>query len=179
VDVASFRVESLDPLRLRKVGTLSGEKCGASYIDREFITWLQARVDGLGVMSKDLAGGHYVLTSLGQLLLERFEVLKLVFDGTNGGNITLPSSAQIQPQYEDEIELGSVRITPDDLVQIFSHSVDGTLDLITKHLTSLKTLSVGGRGLRVKVSICLYLGTHSRVLEHSDVGRFLREQVFA
>jgi hypothetical protein len=62
-------------------------------------------------MAKDFTGGHYVLTPMGQVLLERFESVKRAFDGTNDGNITLPSQATVRQQFEDEIGTGVVHLT--------------------------------------------------------------------
>jgi molecular chaperone DnaK (HSP70) len=154
VDVATFELGSLDPLRLKRVGNISGEKCGASYIDRHFLTWLQSRVPGLSAMSAELAGGHYVVTEDGQTLLERFEVLKRTFDGNKEGNMTLPS--RDGQDYGADVGTGSFRLTKEDLMEIFSFSVNGTLDLIERTIINTHNLLIGGRNPRIKVKSVFY-----------------------
>jgi hypothetical protein len=101
-------------------------------------------------MANDLTGGHYVLTPMGQVLLDRFEAVKRAFDGSNGGNITLPSYATIREEFEDEIGAGIAELTKEDLEKIFSKSVNGTLRLIQRQIVQVQNSSSGSGYSKVK-----------------------------
>jgi hypothetical protein len=127
-DLASYRIDSIEPLRLTKIGSISGStkttlcddlsdkvigsKCGATFIEREFVAWLQPRLKNLDIMPQDVGtGGHLILMPKGRVLLERFEKVKHAFNGTGDSQITLPRGTVVNEDYQDSIVNGVMTLT--------------------------------------------------------------------
>jgi hypothetical protein len=92
--------------------TSIGKKCGASFIDQEFLKWLQPRLQNLDILPQDFnTGGHMVLMPKGRVLLERFEKVKHAFNGKGEGQITLPRGTIPNPEYEESIVNGVITLT--------------------------------------------------------------------
>jgi hypothetical protein len=146
VDLVSYRINRVEPLELTRVGGLSGDKCGATFIDRAFLEWLLPRLENLDIRPQDFStGGHMVLMPKGRVLLERFEKVKHLFNGTGDGQITLPRGTIVAADYEDSIINGVLTLTEQDLKMFFEVSVKGTLNLIARQITQVENLPYEGK----------------------------------
>ncbi|KAI9777865.1 MAG: hypothetical protein M1839_008542 [Geoglossum umbratile] len=157
VDLASYRIDSIEPFRLTRVGGISskvtkqldksqlssncnaGGYCGARFVDREFLEFIQARVNNLDFGTSC----HPYLTPMARRFLDLFEGVKNAFNGTNEGDISLPRRATIAAGYQDNMGSGVMTITEMDLKNIFKRSVKGTLDLISRQVFQVQALASG------------------------------------
>jgi hypothetical protein len=115
VDMASYKVEQLTPLKLTNVGGISGAKCGATRVDQAFLEWLQPKfVNQISERDVTLAG-PLVLKPLGILLLKRFQKIKHPFDGRLVTDIPHPRNiggvrVEVRGQ-QDGIQNGQISLT--------------------------------------------------------------------
>ena len=115
VDMASYKVEQLTPLKLTNVGGISGAKCGATRVDQAFLEWLQPKfVNQISERDVTLAG-PLVLKPLGILLLKRFQSIKHQFDGRLVTDIPHPRNiggvrVKVRGQ-QDGIQEGQISLT--------------------------------------------------------------------
>ncbi|KAF4625147.1 hypothetical protein G7Y89_g13022 [Cudoniella acicularis] len=145
VDLVSYFIDSIEPLKLKKVGALTGDKYGATLIDRAFLEWLEPRLENLDLQSKDFGnGGHVILMPKGRVLLERFEKYKHAFTGTEEANITLPRGTVVAADYEDGLGSGVIKLTTTDLQKMFEKSVKGTLKLISQQIVHVEHVEFNG-----------------------------------
>ena len=81
----------------------AGGRYGATFIDKEFLGFLESRVENLDILPRDFANsGHFVLMPRGKHLLQEFERVKHAFDGKKGGDVYLPRGAVLAADVEDE-----------------------------------------------------------------------------
>ncbi len=60
---------------------LAGECCGATFVDRAFLAWLEPKFLSVKFANQDITpGGHFILGPLPELLINRFRELKESFD---------------------------------------------------------------------------------------------------
>ncbi|KAI9868849.1 MAG: hypothetical protein M1813_004700 [Trichoglossum hirsutum] len=91
VDLVSYLVESVKPLKLTRVGGICGDRYGAAFIDKEFLRFMKSKVKNLNILPTEFAdSGHFVLTPHGKHLLQEFERIKHGFDGEKVGDVTIP-----------------------------------------------------------------------------------------
>ncbi|KAI9769806.1 MAG: hypothetical protein M1840_003800 [Geoglossum simile] len=146
VDLVSYLVKSIEPLKLTRVGGICGDKFGAALIDKEFLRFLESRVENLEIFPKDYANsGHFVLTPQGKHVLEEFERTKHGFNGERGGDITIPRGAILVTDGEDE-ETGALSLTVADVKNMFERSVNGTIDLIARQVVQVQNSPRGEIG---------------------------------
>ncbi|KAK5653400.1 hypothetical protein OQA88_8885 [Cercophora sp. LCS_1] len=140
VDLVTYCLEEVEPLKLSKVGYISGAHCGATFIDRAFINWFESKITNANIRShKTGADGQLVLDTRGTTILNRFERFKRQFTGAETNTLTLPSGFQVVagfPQYAD----GLLTITAEDMKTFFSFSVNKTLELIEGQVTSAEVM---------------------------------------
>ncbi|KAH7126600.1 hypothetical protein B0J11DRAFT_613987 [Dendryphion nanum] len=155
VDLASFYVDSVNPLKLTKVGELQGDACGATCIDRAFLRLLSQRLerDDLIQSGADI-GGHVIFTPLGNQFLESFEKYKHEFSGTEDIDIDIPNGLAGKPGIPDS---GLITITAKEMQDIFSEPVNGTLEMIDKQVYHIRGLIYDQAPLHVSV-ICIVGG---------------------
>ncbi|KAF2866044.1 hypothetical protein BDV95DRAFT_584773 [Massariosphaeria phaeospora] len=147
VDVASYVLESLSPLKMTRVGGLKGKRCGATCIDRAFLQWYSKKFKRSDIIDDDSsAGGHINLTETGRELLESFERHKTHFTGRETADIEVPEGFDDSSVISDS---GVISLSTNDLVSIFSESVDGTLELLSKQIFEAKGAMHGGRRCHV------------------------------
>ncbi|KAM7220175.1 hypothetical protein V8F06_004503 [Rhypophila decipiens] len=158
VDLASYRIDQLPPIfRMTKVTEVTGGLFGATRLDEYFIKrFVPSRLSPSDHRKLLHAEGHgsgtHVVFSLGeQFLLDKFQIVKESFAGppTSGAQsedswIKLPIGIGDEDDHERGISQGQLKITSEDLVEIFRESVEGILHLITEQLVQvqLKRLSV-------------------------------------
>jgi hypothetical protein len=111
-DVVSYRIDSVEPLMLTRVGGISGRKCGATFIDHAFLEWLRPRVENKDLLPKEFqTGGHFVVTPAVRVLLERFERIKHAFSGEEGGDFALPRGVIAAEGQQGGLDTGVVDLT--------------------------------------------------------------------
>ncbi|KAL8366165.1 hypothetical protein RB595_004779 [Gaeumannomyces hyphopodioides] len=162
VDVVSYRVDSAHPnMRISRVTNPQGEQCGASQVDRCFLNdFLPARLGGqdyarlMGLRADEEQHGygtHYVLGRGQIMMLEKFESIKHNFAGRAqrqpqlDNALQLPPDLGIQNDPERGIRNGLLIISAADLEDMFSGSVQGTINLIEKQLVQLDTQGYDSR----------------------------------
>jgi len=102
------------------LGAESG--CGATFVDKAFLEWLQPKLVGVRLFPEAVAtGGHIVFDPLADLLLHRFQAIKETFDDRDSGNLQLPNEyrdaegnirlIEVAEGYEDTIIDGVVNIS--------------------------------------------------------------------
>ncbi|KAK3396747.1 hypothetical protein B0T20DRAFT_355975 [Sordaria brevicollis] len=152
VDLASYKVVSLDldkkQFKLEQIGYPIGDKCGATCIDRAFEEFIRLKVGPedweklMETESQDTAtGGHSIIKPKLRMLHGRFEGIKHQFDGKDqklGFPIQLPRGIGTTDDEERGIMNGAIKITVDDLKQMFEHSVHKTLVLIGQAATHIQ-----------------------------------------
>jgi hypothetical protein len=93
-------------------GWISGDKCGATCVDRAFLEWLEPKVQNLNISPRDVGnGGHFVITKEGCILMSRFERVKHAFDGEIGGEVQLHRGATARPGQEENVVGGKISLT--------------------------------------------------------------------
>ncbi|KAK1754394.1 hypothetical protein QBC47DRAFT_383808 [Echria macrotheca] len=151
VDIASYKVASIDhntkQIKLEQIGFPIGNKCGATFIDTSFTDFVRDRLGeedwerlNYSEGQDNATGGHNIVKPLVRLLLERFQPIKHQFDGKGtklGWPLQLPRGIGATDNAEKGIESGVLRITPDDLKDMFKQSVDKTLVLISQAVTHI------------------------------------------
>ncbi len=80
--------------------SITGEQCGATFIESSFIKWIESHTKNLGITAKDVGtGGHFVLTPQGKTILRRFEALKCQFTGSEDNSLTLPTDVEADADF--------------------------------------------------------------------------------
>jgi hypothetical protein len=117
----------------------TGAKCGATFIDLEFIRWLGRKLgenyfkmlsDGRPVESFNI---HSAFGPGVRSVLEQFDKMKRKYDGRSQANfskITLPGDLYDVDDAERGIDEGVITLTNHDFLQIFHFSLDRTTKLI-------------------------------------------------
>lgn len=144
VDLVSYRIDSVEPLSITRVGQLAGSQCGATFIDREFLIWCSEKLDNMGTFDADFGtGGHFVMHPKVRILLERFEIHKHSFEGTRDADIQIPNSMNIRDPVA--ADTGTLYVSPEDMISFFDKSVEGTVDLIRRQIAQIDGRTIGGK----------------------------------
>ncbi|KAM7182876.1 hypothetical protein V8F20_012817 [Naviculisporaceae sp. PSN 640] len=156
VDLASYRIDSLEPhFKMTKVTEVSGGLFGATRVDEHFIKrFVPSRLstdDYKKLLEFDKgaerhgSGTHVVFSPGEQHMLSHFQIIKERFAGPpNPGErsqdnwVDLPKGIGLEDDPQRGISQGRLRVTPENLVEIFQESVEGTLHLITEQLVQVQ-----------------------------------------
>lgn len=131
MDIASYFIESDDPVRISPIGRPVGErrrglwnlqrnancalgaKCGATFIQRKFIEWLQPKIQGVELLPKDYtSGGHFLVHPEARILLDRFERWMHNYDGSDQGvSIPLTQNITLVGVSDEELDSGTIELT--------------------------------------------------------------------
>lgn len=105
MDLISYRISQVSPyLRVEEAAIGSGDKCGATYVDKEFLSWLEKKIGSDAF--KQIPGQK---TRHGSRLMNEFETLKMHFGGgAEECQITLPKECGIVDDEERGIEDGEL-----------------------------------------------------------------------
>ncbi|OCK81694.1 actin-like ATPase domain-containing protein [Lepidopterella palustris CBS 459.81] len=148
VDLISYQVKQMTPaLKLEEVAIGTGDKCGATMIDRNFRKWLEARLGTedfekiSGKSPEHEVGSHTIVEPNMQRIMSAFDFIKLKF-GLPGNSteefLPLPPPLNDLNDPSRGIEDGEIRITNDDLLEMFRPCVDRTIELIAGQLAQVQ-----------------------------------------
>ncbi|KAH8678766.1 hypothetical protein BGZ60DRAFT_401802 [Tricladium varicosporioides] len=148
VDLISYRITQLRPtLRVEEAAIGSGDKCGATYVDKEFLSWLEKKLGTTAFKHIPPAKTRH-----GSALMNAFETAKMHFEGKpEEVQITLPKECGIEDDVEKGIEDRELTVTDTDLKEIFNPCVNRTLELIDGQIAAI--LSSGHR--KPKLVLCV------------------------
>lgn len=91
---------------------LVGDECGAAFVERAFLEWLQPKLEGVTLMPNNFGtGGHWTLGKLSNLLLDRFELIKKDFDKKPNSVLELPRNTKVAEGQEEIIRNGVVTLS--------------------------------------------------------------------
>ncbi|KAK0705690.1 hypothetical protein B0H67DRAFT_389369 [Lasiosphaeris hirsuta] len=134
VDLVTYRFDRLEPLELEKIGPVSGDYCGATFIDRAFLKWIESKITNIDMRAQEHGtGGHFVHEAKRNTILDRFEKCKRQFTGTETNILTMPRGIQGDPAFT-QLANGQLTITADDMRGFFRFSIQQTLDLIDRQV---------------------------------------------
>ncbi|KAM5344569.1 hypothetical protein ACJ41O_013104 [Fusarium nematophilum] len=132
VDLATYRIDNIDPMEISRVGPGTGANCGATLIERALVRWLKAITTNLDISDDEVGtGGHFILTPQRKTLLNRFSRFKHQFSGSETNVLTLASSIRVKPETPG---FKNGLLTIDPMKGFFKESVDGTIRLIVKQV---------------------------------------------
>ncbi|KAF2837829.1 actin-like ATPase domain-containing protein [Patellaria atrata CBS 101060] len=146
VDLVSYRIVELEPtFRTEQIGTATGDRCGASFIDLDFQNWLKKKLGPkyyaeLAKDSPDEFGAHTVVSSNMRAVINGFETIKKQFGKPNLQDpeyIPLPAGVNFEDDQMKGIQDGELLITRAEIKQLFRPWVDRVIDLIAGQITQV------------------------------------------
>lgn len=173
VDLASYRIDRISPLKMTMIDKTDGAECGATFIDKAFMEWLEPMLVGVKkeagrreerdvrLISQDVkTGGHFVFQPLARSLLrDYFESIKENFDTREDRDVQLPSRFEDSERriwdletaegFDDVVVDGVVHLSRAELAAIFDESVSKTLNLIKTRITAIENEKYDGIRLHV------------------------------
>ncbi|KAF2192229.1 hypothetical protein K469DRAFT_620267 [Zopfia rhizophila CBS 207.26] len=148
VDLISYTVKQVHPvLQLEEVALGTGDKCGASLIDRGFIKWLAVKLgeeDFKKISERSPEqeiGSHSIVEPKMKSILAQFELLKMHFTGRgsqNGTYIRLPAPLVGLHIPSRGIHHGDVYLNDTDYLEMFRPCIFRTKELILSQLHQVK-----------------------------------------
>ncbi|EJT68732.1 hypothetical protein GGTG_13697 [Gaeumannomyces tritici R3-111a-1] len=134
VDLISYKITHIEPrFHVEEAAVGHGEKCGASFIDKEFLSWLQKWIGATRFNQIPFDKKRH-----GSRMMKDFEANKLGFDGTDEGMaIRLPSECGILDDSRLQMEDGTLFMTGNQMKQVFKPCVDRVLKLITSQVDAV------------------------------------------
>jgi len=173
IDLASYHLESIDPLKLIRIGNVSGAQVGATTVDRAFLAWIETKLGGLDIRPAEYGkGGHYILMPMANVLLGKFEAFKCNFTGSESYDLTVPRGAVILSNEEDQ-QIRQLHISSDTMKDLFRESIDGLNKLVRQQITYVNEERIGERRCEVS-SIFLAGGFAANDYLYNEVTRFAR-----
>lgn len=129
VDLTSYRIVSVEPLKLEEAVAGDGDVCGATFLELRFHELLLSRV------------GKAQLTKLNPLIKERMicdweDSIRATFTGVDDRKYHLITPG-IPDNKTNGIESGLMRLTAAHLLPIFSPTIERIQQLVQKQLISL------------------------------------------
>ncbi|KAL8400786.1 hypothetical protein RB594_000976 [Gaeumannomyces avenae] len=127
VDLISYKITQVSPaFHVEEAAVGSGDKCGATYVEKEFLNWLE---EWLGTERFNRIPAEK--TRHGSVMINEFEMNKCQFTGSdNDMAIRLPSEAGITDDDDLQIEDGSLFMNAEQMQKIFDPCVNRVLELV-------------------------------------------------
>ncbi|KAL8337837.1 hypothetical protein RB601_006754 [Gaeumannomyces tritici] len=127
VDLISYKITQVSPaFHVEEAAVGSGDKCGATYVEKEFLNWLE---EWLGTERFNRIPAEK--TRHGSVMINEFEMNKCQFTGSdNDMAIRLPSEAGIMDDDDLQIEDGSLFMNAEQMQKIFDPCVNRVLELV-------------------------------------------------
>lgn len=140
VDLISYKIQQSSPLRIEEATVGSGDKCGATFVDKAFLNWLEEWIGPKRFNKIPLAKTRH-----GSPLLNSFETTKYCFDGKEGGEwtITLPSACGIDDDDDLNIEDRVLTMTTTQMEAIFEPTVKRTVELLDSQIKAVEAAGIG------------------------------------
>lgn len=161
VDLISYRVAELEPTMVEEATVGSGDQCGGSFIDREFLQLLERRLgpaDFLkiaGCRSEDIPRTS-MTPKLGRMVQDFTLEVKSGFSGSETNFLRLPTPLNaIEDDAARGITDGEIFISPDDMINMFDFSVRRIYELILGQLLQAR------RTKRVEIKYLFLVGGFS------------------
>lgn len=138
-------VQVLPHLQITQVSQPTSGKCGASYIDRRFKTWLREIVgeENWRVLdasnSDNRMGTHYIENGQMRELIKKFNFYKHSFSRAvrQPMKLDLPKSLS-HLTIDGYIEDGELVISPDDMKLIFNDCISDVIELIKEQIVQVE-----------------------------------------
>jgi len=158
VDLMACKMQSRDPWEVVPITRPSSIRCGATTIDRNFFDFMRRIIGDFDTGAAGVGvGGHYVLGPVAEALLKEFVATKHSFDREDDGLLQLPQDClgNVLPDAwaRDKVVDGELRLTREDLQEIF----DPVVDTITTKLARKVTFVQNTRGRRRRTVTHIFL----------------------
>ncbi|KAF3129560.1 hypothetical protein TWF703_008847 [Orbilia oligospora] len=140
VDLISYKITQIEPaLRVEEAAVGSGDKCGASYVETEFLSWLEKWIGSEAfqkIPEEKKRHGSQMMTS--------FETNKLHFSGDDDEiEIRIPAETGIQNSEELNIDDRILTLSTAQMKQLFDPCVSSTIKLIDGQATAVMKAGLG------------------------------------
>ncbi|KAK6499972.1 hypothetical protein TWF481_010329 [Arthrobotrys musiformis] len=140
VDLISYKITQVQPiLRVEEAAIGSGDKCGASYVDKEFLSWLEKWIG-----SEAFGKIPVEKTRHGSQMMNSFEINKLSFSGDDEEmEVLIPVETGLEDNEELNIEDRTLTLNTEQMKQIFDPCVNRTVKLIDGQVTAVMNAGLG------------------------------------
>ncbi|KAM7198281.1 hypothetical protein V8F33_005072 [Rhypophila sp. PSN 637] len=140
VDLISYKITQIQPtFRIEEAAIGSGDKCGATYVDKEFLAWLEKWI-GSEAFPKIPAAK----TRHGSQMMTTFETAKFNFSGDDDDmEIRIPAECGIDDDEMLNIEDRTLSFKQEQMQQVFDPCVNRTLELIDGQVASVMNAGLG------------------------------------
>ncbi|OKL57977.1 hypothetical protein UA08_06780 [Talaromyces atroroseus] len=129
VDLITYTIKQLKPLKVEEACVGSGAKCGSSTIDRQFLKFMRQR------FGTEFTSKSEKIIGPKSRFMEEFEGIKRRFDErTETEGLRLQMNWDNQDQYDSED--GEVILKRNDIVEMFKPVIDGVTGLIQQQVES-------------------------------------------
>ncbi|KAH7141116.1 hypothetical protein EDB81DRAFT_692772 [Dactylonectria macrodidyma] len=140
VDLISYKITQVHPVfRVEEAAVGTGDKCGATYVEKEFLAWLEQWI-GSDRFKKipDQRKRH------GSQMMSQFEENKFRFDGEDDDmEVRLPKECNIKDEESLNIEDQVLSLKTDQMKKLFDPCVNRTLELIDGQVASVMKAGLG------------------------------------
>lgn len=145
VDLISYRVKTIHPtFQIEEAAIGTGEKCGGSFVDRNFTKWLEKKIGTADYkkIADNPAGErdqHMLEPKMGRLM-QAFLTAKTSFGSEEDEEhiLPLPSPLNAIDDPSRGIDCGEIRVTSDDLKEMFDPCVEKTCNLIAGQIDQVQ-----------------------------------------
>ncbi|KAK4161725.1 hypothetical protein QBC43DRAFT_357267 [Cladorrhinum sp. PSN259] len=140
VDLISYKITQIEPIfRVEEAAIGSGDKCGATYVDKEFLAWLERWIGSEAynkIPSEKTRHGSQMMTA--------FESAKFSFSGEDEDiEIRIPGEAGITNDEDLNIDDQVLTLSAEQMQQVFLPCVNRTLELIDGQVASVMKNGLG------------------------------------
>jgi molecular chaperone DnaK (HSP70) len=149
VDLLSYRVAKLQPTSVEEVTVGTGDQCGGSFVDRAFLLWLERRLGTAhfikiaGCRAEDIPRTS-ITAKLGRMVQDFTLEVKSGFSGHETNFLRLPPPLNVIEEDEARgISDGEIRITPNDMFEMFELPIRRTCELILGQTMEARRIGKG------------------------------------
>ncbi|KAK6356035.1 hypothetical protein TWF718_000409 [Orbilia javanica] len=134
VDLISYKITQIDPvIRVEEAAIGTGDKCGASYVDSEFLSWLEQWIGSEAFQKIPVEKTRH-----GSQMMLSFESNKFCFSGDDDEmEVRIPAECGIQNSEELNIDDRTLTLNTAQMKQIFDPCVNSTIKLIDGQVTAV------------------------------------------
>ncbi|KAK3332846.1 hypothetical protein B0T19DRAFT_448679 [Cercophora scortea] len=140
VDLISYRITQVQPtFRIEEAAVGTGDKCGATYVDKEFLAWLERWIGPDAYKKIPAAKARH-----GSQMMTTFETAKFTFSGDGEDmDIRLPSECGIDTDESLNIDDRTLTFTKDQMRSVFDPCVNRTLELVDGQVAAVMKAGLG------------------------------------